>query len=381
MPNEELEGAAFSLDSNGRVPFKGSFDFSFKSFTSAISTSLLKSLQDDCRTAMSARKTREASAYSSGDTFFLPFCLPPRTGLEQLANEIFKHHTKNVQFDPSCSGAEWWTQCIDSEDDIGTHWDGDYGLEEYGWNVRPHVATVSYLSELGGPTIVLEKESGPKCGENFSSVSDKMHFSFPTMGKHMSFDGRFLHCAPSEFGTSDSGSEIGNGSSSSSSSSSNSTSTNKIKSKKRITFLVNVWVNHCPTTAEPLDDKFLATMKLATTDVKLDLSRAAAIPEIKLEIEEDSSFDLDFVTDDKHAKLKIPLPHGGINEILKQYRADIFNKSGSLSVVTEGGKVVLEMGVDVESGDEEEDSESGEGSEDEDLSEEKRNRKKPKLVA
>ena len=38
----------------------------------------------------------------------------------------------------------------------GFHWDRDYGLEESeGLCLYPHLATVTYLSDVGAPTIVL----------------------------------------------------------------------------------------------------------------------------------------------------------------------------------------------------------------------------------
>jgi|TARA_B100001142_G_scaffold7578_1_gene7520 hypothetical protein len=51
-------------------------------------------------------------------------------------------------FDPSRSGAEWWTQVIDARDEIGTHWDKDYGLESANVNVHPQIATVTYLRRV-----------------------------------------------------------------------------------------------------------------------------------------------------------------------------------------------------------------------------------------
>lgn len=48
-------------------------------------------------------------------------------------------------------------QVIEDGDDIGWHWDKDYNMETQGINVHPCLATVTYLSNLGGPTVILEK--------------------------------------------------------------------------------------------------------------------------------------------------------------------------------------------------------------------------------
>lgn len=47
---------------------------------------------------------------------------------------------------------------IEDTDDIGWHWDKDYGMEARGINVHPCLATVTYLSANGGPTVILEKK-------------------------------------------------------------------------------------------------------------------------------------------------------------------------------------------------------------------------------
>eukprot|EP01034_Spumella_vulgaris_P041085 gene41085-50840_t len=43
---------------------------------------------------------------------------------------------------------------VNSQDDIGFHWDRDYGFEgESGINVHPHLSTVTYFTDCGGPTV------------------------------------------------------------------------------------------------------------------------------------------------------------------------------------------------------------------------------------
>ena len=117
-----------------------------------------------------------------------------------MALQIFQAHTESlmagVHYDTKKSGAEWWTLIIDSndtndatdtadsvdpkvrernvaddeeddenddDDEIGMHFDADYGLEEQLPNnmLHPRIATVSYLSDIGIPTLVLNKRSPP----------------------------------------------------------------------------------------------------------------------------------------------------------------------------------------------------------------------------
>jgi hypothetical protein len=177
--DDEEEGEAsisdemlnFKLDPQGRTLIDTPLNYGFRAFNKA-SVISSKDLQDDMKLAMTARSVDESAAaqYSSGETFFLPALMKPRCGLEKLAADVFKFHSSLCpNFNPETSGAEWWTQVIETSSDIGAHWDKDYELEEQvGVNCCPHVATVTYFSDVGGPTVVLEHVSGQRKGDDFS---------------------------------------------------------------------------------------------------------------------------------------------------------------------------------------------------------------------
>ena len=100
--------------------------------------------------------------HSTGNTYFIKPNDKPRFLLEDLAQKIFKYHTERLGGCKSHDcGAEWWTQVIDTRDDIGWHWDRDYGKEEDGELVYPDMATVTYFSKDGGCTAVV-KAKGSK---------------------------------------------------------------------------------------------------------------------------------------------------------------------------------------------------------------------------
>jgi len=78
----------------------------------------------DCSKAFTCRALASSTDnYSTGATFFIRADTEPRCLLESTAKSIFKYYTKSMNFDPANSGAEWWTQVIDSRDEIGVHWD------------------------------------------------------------------------------------------------------------------------------------------------------------------------------------------------------------------------------------------------------------------
>ena len=206
---------------------------------------VIDNLTDDCRVAFTALSSNDDSESASdkdemlsisskqyhnrGSTYFQRSDLPGRCSLEVLALSIFRFHTKNAHFDPHLSGAEWWTQVVDSDNDIGFHWDRDYGQEQStGENIYPHLATVTYLTDKGGPTVILNKKGCSTSEANHSGSADIVIISTPLLGKHIKFDGRLLHAAPSNLILK--------------------RKTETVKST-RITFLVNIWLNHIPSQA------------------------------------------------------------------------------------------------------------------------------------
>ena len=148
----------------------------------------------------------------------------------------------------------------DDDDEVGMHFDADYGLEEQlpTHTLHPRAATITYLSDLGVPTIILDKRPPPPSDPEKQSLNGsikKAWLSHPAFGKHVSFDGRLLHGAPGKYFPSVA------------KKSNDSTSEPQAKrlktegdvdifsgSGKRVTFLVNIWLNHCPIESEPLED-------------------------------------------------------------------------------------------------------------------------------
>ena len=243
------------LDRDGRLAgWSGAMDFGFKTFPGAVDVSdagALHELAEDCRRTMTAREVGLAGL-SPGETFFVAAGATPRCGLEALALSVFRLHTRGATFDPETSGAEWWTQVIDADDDIGFHWDQDYGVADCGVNVHPHLATVTYLSTLGGPTIVLDHASPVQHGADFTARPQRCWVSRPALGKHMCFDGRLLHAAPSDFcgATTTGGGGGGGGGGPPPVASPVPRGFANLRDEDgrvlRVTFLVNVWLNYTP---------------------------------------------------------------------------------------------------------------------------------------
>ena len=213
---------------------------SFASYSNAFSIPLdahRAMLLNDCSLVFTARTKDDSDGYSTGSTFFLPCLMKPRCTLEALAQRIFRAHVdtmgelindegeKELLYDPERSGAEWWTLVLDTpsntdapdddekadendddddDDEVGIHFDADYGLEEQlpNYMLHPRIATITYLSDIGVPTIILDKRSPPPMDTEKKSLNGnirKAWLSHPVFGKHVAFDGRLLHGAPGEY--------------------------------------------------------------------------------------------------------------------------------------------------------------------------------------
>lgn len=262
-----------------------------------ISPQQTDSILEDCSIVFTARTIDDGAAYSAGDTYFVPCQMKPRCALEALALQIFEAHVSALQakdgqkimFDPERSGAEWWTLVMDAAgptnsedenmeqkdddenedgDEVGMHFDADYGLESQCRHLllHPRVATVTYLSNVGAPTLVLDKRSPPPADVDKKTLEGKVErawLSGPQFGKHICFDGRLLHGAPATFFPGGTLSSLSGGEEPAAKrlKMDKDAKSSQTTENKRVTFLVNVWINHCPLDADLLDDDVCQQLK------------------------------------------------------------------------------------------------------------------------
>ena len=185
----------------------------------------------------------------------MPADATPRFALERAAKEIFDFHTKGCHFPLARSGAEWWMQIrtlggatvSTRREDIGTqkegasigfHWDMDLEvMREHGLGLHPHLSTVTYLSDEGGPTAVApQRRPDEEAGVRFRPRA--LLLSYPAVGKHFAFDGRFLHGAPAPPPAAKAGAVKGGAAAAASSAGDG--------RQIRVTFLVNIWLGYTP---------------------------------------------------------------------------------------------------------------------------------------
>jgi hypothetical protein len=180
-----------------------------------------------------------------------------RLQLEELALYIFNYHVQSLSsrspvdfaFNRQLSGAEWWVQIKDLSDpddvassSIDLHYDKDEDIaENFDVGIFPSISTVTYLTEQTAitnsqPTIIFPTTANDPMGTEIWEC----YISYPVFGKHISFDGRLLHGAPANAQLRNwRGVEPPK-------------LTDDSQPKKRITFLVNIWLNHHPANVQPL---------------------------------------------------------------------------------------------------------------------------------
>ena len=187
-------------------------------------------------------------------------------------------------------------------------------------------------------------------------------------GKHLAFDGRLLHGAPALFfpGSSGCSAKVNDGGEEPD------LKRQKVEEtqQKRITFLVNVWVNHCPMDAELLDDdickkmetpwEVLDTSKKSDSSFKPpfewknpDLAKPDTNEKILLEASKDDPAGTDEVVVCEH---QVTFAYGPTMAELHAVASKTAT-GASVELVLGEGAMSLEVGEKVESEDEDDDEE------------------------
>ena len=240
-----------------------------------------------------------------------------------MALDVFNYHVKRQRsssVDLESSGAEWWVQIRPSpekagrysmlagdngnsdnnndlaKDGISFHWDKDEDLRLLcGGNtyVHPHLSTVTYLTSIGAPTLAISYRINNLTGEwitdpvaSAATISEREQsptaaeafVSWPLEGKHLSFDGRFLHAAPPDLMKRRKFKEQCNEWKKKREKPSGGTTENKedadgeeaaiiakeekrhIRRHRRVTFLVNIWLNYHPFEVKPFPETMIDKM-------------------------------------------------------------------------------------------------------------------------
>eukprot|EP00039_Didymoeca_costata_P029614 m.25525 g.25525 ORF g.25525 m.25525 type:complete len:437 (-) comp7712_c0_seq1:11-1321(-) len=224
-------------------------------------------LLQDC---VSAFETQQ----QTGKSYWLQKDQTPKCGLEMLAKHILTCHTATIPSNLAVEGIEWWAQvrgpAHPQGHSIGFHWDRDEVLadKEPGNIKHPIVATVTYLTDIGAPTVVFDVTPLPYPSKRegvLTTETDSGFLSHPAPGKHIAFDGRLLHGVPEEL--------MIRSKKNTEKPKRRKTVTSPNLEKNRITFLANVWSKK-PLDIETFPDNIISKCECSVEKVNL-LLRAA----------------------------------------------------------------------------------------------------------
>lgn len=235
--------------------------------------------------------------------------------LEKLAAMILRQHSANylltmekqdnssltTSTKSECSsnlswGAEWWVQVKpvshpdvqqtttaattiprnnnnsnNGSEAVDLHYDKDEVIAEcFGIGYFPFISTVTYLTNscTSPPTLIFNiRYDESSVGPEESPIISEMLISNPEIGKHIVFDGRLLHGAPSHYALRPYNNSNNNNHHHCENHNNNEISNNNIACTNeegqeiRITFLVNLWLNHKPAGIFVLPNNIRETLK------------------------------------------------------------------------------------------------------------------------
>ena len=187
--------------------------------------------------------------------------------------------------------------------------------------------------------------------------------SLPKVGKHIMFTGSLLHAAPSDFlqdadaSDSDSSSDESSGSGGESESSDDEGDATVSLDNKRVTFLVNVWLDHLPSQAGPFPLSLLDANPLLlsskVTPLVLDFSHptSALSPDLHLTLNSLDALEpvrtitrkwamAEGMATPVQCRISVPLP-ADISMYLHRYRAEEWTRTLEI-----GGNIILDYGND-----------------------------------
>lgn len=194
----------------------------------------------------------------SKDTFWTTLTQPPKCIFEHVAQSIGLYHLRTLFQDSgrlddilSIAGFEWWVQVRSANPNesvstgVDLHYDKDEEIASlFEVGIFPTISTVTYLTESAAqcqPTVIYDCAASNPVG---FPIQDCL-LSLPEIGKHVAFDGRLLHGAPSELlffaennierNTNDENSQF----------------------PFRVTFPVNIWIGHKPFAVKPIDQSLV----------------------------------------------------------------------------------------------------------------------------
>ena len=116
-----------------------------------------------------------------GGTYWYSLVAPARLLFEQVIQHLRRFVPRGHEF----IGAEWWLRATSTDTGFPFHFDRDEGIRSS--IVSPDLASILYLSDAGGPTVILDATPSRRSAPNAGIAVN------PRRGRFGLFPGTLLH--------------------------------------------------------------------------------------------------------------------------------------------------------------------------------------------
>jgi hypothetical protein len=171
----------------------------FTSFDNALPTHLFNKLIPECIKVEKWALEQESFVHGKRPTFFYKTDSnqKPRGVIEESIVYLKKYvnYRKDVSTNPNSKiiGAEWWIQIRSGKESISFHYDKDEALaSNKGVMKHPLVSTITYLTDIGAPTLILNQTT-PDGNHEIPLIPNQGMLSYPKVNRHTIFKGDLQH--------------------------------------------------------------------------------------------------------------------------------------------------------------------------------------------
>ena len=181
---KEKKGKKEKKEKKEKKKGKSPNDLLFAARDNALPMSVFKNLLVECRRVGSWSGEEESFMHGKKPTFWLDLTNgnPPRNYIEKAIHILRKEVVPRMfahRKERTIVGGEWWTQVRNGDETIDFHYDKDEAMASLeGIMKLPLVSTVTYLTNIGAPTLILNQTTIDG-NEEVPEVPEEGYLSYP----------------------------------------------------------------------------------------------------------------------------------------------------------------------------------------------------------
>jgi hypothetical protein len=170
--------------------FEGELPNLVEVFEPALPTELLSRVTDDLERVNNWQILQHSTLlHGKLRTFWHPILSTPRTNIEQAIHHLWQYAYVSLSENDRrrVTGAEWWFQTRNGSEGIGFHYDKDEGTASLHGIMRfPMRGTITYLTDYGAPTVILNQTTVDGNVEN-PVIPHTGYIAYPKKNRHVIF--------------------------------------------------------------------------------------------------------------------------------------------------------------------------------------------------